>query len=489
VAATDGPHALPCADETGRRIRSRSRTRRQALWAPFAALVAAFAFAAPAAAQTVTGRAEITVRHPASTLRHNSGVLQFHADALSLDATADPPANRSVSSATWNACGPDPDGAACIAAALADIDHARAAEGVPAMELPNDFPSLTAPQQLLVITNLERVNRGLTPVSGLADSLDRVAASAAAADTDPMPSKINGDVGASNWAGGTRSTLVADYLWMYDDGPGSGNADCQRAGDSGCWGHRHNILYRFSGPIAMGAGYTAATRYGPSLTELFVGGDRAVGPGQADALLAPTWATLAQPLMPALSATSVQLSGATDTAEIHLSSSGQPITVGASVTSGGGAWHVSPSRCTLTPGSGCDLIVSVSAAGVGTGGTLTLSAPAGSLRVPLNTQGAGTLRVRVSHSSVRRGRQVTLSGRLSDPGDHGVAGQLVALERQVGAGTRLVGRRRTTTRGMVHFRVSPRHNTRYRLVFAGSGQLPAVSSATLQVRVRPAARR
>ena len=365
-------------------------------WAPFAALVAAFAFAAPAAAQTATGRAEITVRHPASTLRHASSVLQFHADALSLDATADPPANRSVSSATWNACGPDPDGAACIAAALADIDRARAAEGVQAMELPNDFASLTAPQQLLVITNLERVNRGLTPVSGLADSLDRVAASAASADTDPMPSKINGDVGASNWAGGTRSTLVADFLWMYDDGPGSGNADCQRAGDSGCWGHRHNILYRFSGPIAMGAGYTTATRYGPSLTELFVGGDRAVGPGQADALLAPTWATLAQPLMPALSATSVQLSGAADTAEIHLSSSGQPITVGASVTSGSGAWHVSPSRCTLTPGSGCDLTVSVSAAGVGTGGTLTLSAPAGSRTVRLNSQGVGALRVRVS---------------------------------------------------------------------------------------------
>ena len=488
MVATDGPHALPCADETGRRIRSPSRIRGRVLWGPFAALVAAFAFAAPAAAQTVTGRAGITVRHPTSTLWQTSSVLQFHADALSLDAIANPPANRSVSSATWNACGPDPDGAACIAAALADIDGARAAEGVPAMELPNDFASLTAPQQLLVITNLERVNRGLTPVSGLADSLDRVAASAASADTDPMPSKINGDVGASNWAGGTRSTLVADFLWMYDDGPGSGNADCQRAGDSGCWGHRHNILYRFSGPIAMGAGYTTATRYGPSLTELFVGGDRAVGPGQADALLAPTWATLAQPLMPAVSATSVQLSGAADTAELHLSSSGQPITVGASVTSGSGAWHVSPSRCSLAPDSGCDLTVTLSAAGVGTGGTLTLSAPAGSRTVRLTSPGVGALRVRVS-PSVRRGRWVTVSGRLSDPGGHGVAGQLVALERRVGAGTRLVARRRTTARGMVRFHISPRHNTRYRLVFAGSRQLPAVSSATLQVRVRPAARR
>jgi hypothetical protein len=41
-------------------------------------------------------------------------------------------------------------------------------------------------------------------------------------------------------------------------------------------------LWQFGAPIAMGAGY-ATGRYGPSMTELCVGGDRQTGPGQADA--------------------------------------------------------------------------------------------------------------------------------------------------------------------------------------------------------------
>ncbi len=164
------------------------------------------------------------------------------------------------------------------------------------MQLPSDFASLTVPQQLLVVTNLERIDRGLTPVSGLAADLDAAAAQAAAADNDPMLNKFSGDALASNWMGGIGSPLFADFVWMYDDGPGSDNAACPSAGASGCWGHRHNILYRFDSPIAMGAGYDATSAYGPSLTELFIGGDTATSPGQADALLSPTWSALAQPL-------------------------------------------------------------------------------------------------------------------------------------------------------------------------------------------------
>jgi hypothetical protein len=42
---------------------------------------------------------------------------------------------------------------------------------------------------------------------------------------------------------------------MYDDGYNSGNLDCERRSDAGCWGHRKGILDDFgSGPnLVMGA--------------------------------------------------------------------------------------------------------------------------------------------------------------------------------------------------------------------------------------------
>jgi hypothetical protein len=34
---------------------------------------------------------------------------------------------------------------------------------------------------------------------------------------------------------------------MYDDGPGGNNLDCRTGTSRLCWGHRDNILNRFSG--------------------------------------------------------------------------------------------------------------------------------------------------------------------------------------------------------------------------------------------------
>lgn len=251
--------------------------------AALALVLALGLIASPAAFASVsTGSARLIDRSPQSL---GLGFGTF-------SSTGDPVANSSPSQATWEACGAAPTSADCISSALADIDTARAAEGVGSMQLPSDFASLTVQQQLLVVTDLERVARGLTPVRGLAADLDNAAQQAAAADQDPMLNNFNGDELASNWAGGISSTLLADFVWMYDDGPGSDNIDCQQAGDSGCWGHRHNILFQFDDPTAMGVGYDASTNDGPSLTELFIGGDTATGAGQADALLSPTWAQL-----------------------------------------------------------------------------------------------------------------------------------------------------------------------------------------------------
>jgi len=167
--------------------------------------------------------------------------------------TRDPSGNHALSDATLNACTQAINSPACISAALSDIDAARAAEGVAPMLLPSDFPQLTVPAQLVLVTNLERTARGLAPASGPTAHLDHDAAiGARAIDDPPVPSPIGGLMFASLMAYGYESPLESDFAWMYDDGPGSPNIDCRHAGDSGCWGHRHNILMNFPPPIEIG---------------------------------------------------------------------------------------------------------------------------------------------------------------------------------------------------------------------------------------------
>jgi hypothetical protein len=209
-------------------------------------------------------------------------ILGLVVPATASAASGDPAANRPLSRATLINCSDDASSSSCIDSALADINAARADEGVPAMVLPSNFATMSVPVQLLNLANLERVDRGLAPILGLSAALDQDAQNAADRDEDPMPTHFYGDVATSNWAGGDASTLEADYEWMYDDGMGSGNLDCTSSDQSGCWGHRHDILWHFSTPIAMGAGYGTG-QYGPSMTELFVGGDTKTGPGQPDA--------------------------------------------------------------------------------------------------------------------------------------------------------------------------------------------------------------
>jgi hypothetical protein len=208
--------------------------------------------------------------------------------SASATTSSDPAANRKLNPATYSSCSANPVSSGCISSALADINAARAAEGVPPMTLPSNFASMTVPVQLLNLANLERVDRGLSPILGLSVALDRDAQAAAAEDRDPMPTDFYGNEATSNWAAGYPSALEADFEWMYDDGLGSANLDCTASDRTGCWGHRNDILWHFSAPVAMGAGYATA-QYGPSMTELFVGGDTRAAPGQPDApVVTPT---------------------------------------------------------------------------------------------------------------------------------------------------------------------------------------------------------
>jgi hypothetical protein len=170
-----------------------------------------------------------------------------------------PPANIAPAPDFTGACEQgNADSSACIAAADQAMAAARATEGLGPVVLPSDYASLTAGEQLFVLTDIERVDRGLPPVVGMVQELDQDAQTAASGNTDPTPSALPPGTSAlqwaSNWAEAT-GPMGADYSWMYEDGPGSGNTACGSSG-GGCWGHRDNILGFGSssgGVLVMGA--------------------------------------------------------------------------------------------------------------------------------------------------------------------------------------------------------------------------------------------
>ena len=154
------------------------------------------------------------------------------------------------------ACDSQPAGASCQNAAIYYLDQARASLGEPAYALPADFTSLSPVDQDLILTNLDRTQYGLPAIPGLTAALDSDAVNGVAVDDDPRPSDPNFDYGwTANWAGAFPNMEAAYEGWMYDDGPGGINLDCTPSNMTGCWGHRHDILWSFSGPgaLAMGA--------------------------------------------------------------------------------------------------------------------------------------------------------------------------------------------------------------------------------------------
>jgi hypothetical protein len=171
-----------------------------------------------------------------------------------------------------------PNSKQCIGQSLQAINNARAAEGVRPMVLPRNYARMSIVRQTFVVTNLERVDRGLRPIKGLTARMNNTAHNAAAAERDPtLLGAVMALLGireyASIWAG-DFGPLASDYDWMYNDGysaSGSINLDCQSPGSSGCWGHRHCILEKFSGLPTLIAGVGTTDAAGSSIAEIFVG--------------------------------------------------------------------------------------------------------------------------------------------------------------------------------------------------------------------------
>ena len=146
------------------------------------------------------------------------------------------------------------DAVACNNYVLSAIDNARASEGLGPMTLPTNWYSLSTPEQLFTVVNLERTARGLPAYLGINAALSSAAQRAAQTNNDPalVPgfpvATTTGGVPAwgGAWSGGF-SVLAADYIWMYDDGWGgsraaTSNIACTSPSAGGCWGHRDELL-------------------------------------------------------------------------------------------------------------------------------------------------------------------------------------------------------------------------------------------------------
>ena len=207
---------------------------------------------------------------------------------------------------------------ACTNYVLAAVNNARAAENVAPMVLPTNWASLTPPERLFVLADLERTARGLPPYLGMVPALDVAAQQGAAAGTDP--SVPNGFPIASNaagypdfggaWSGG-GGPLEADYGWMYNDGWGGSQAntfnfDCTSPTSSACWGHRDELLGQtdYGGSpwgvglhcttCVMGTGFAASTASGWANSA----DDLVVKPAGAIPSMVFTWASNVAPYLP-----------------------------------------------------------------------------------------------------------------------------------------------------------------------------------------------
>lgn len=155
-----------------------------------------------------------------------------------------------------------PGTTACHTQELAAINHQHALEHVAPITLPRTFWSLAPALQIFVITNLERVSRGLKPVLGVNAQMSGWATTAARHSSDVSVGSWDLSNGTqlqtfgSVWAADLNS-LDADFIWMYADGwgpGGSANADCTSAKSAGCWGHRQILLGSYGSSTALVAG-------------------------------------------------------------------------------------------------------------------------------------------------------------------------------------------------------------------------------------------
>ena len=265
-------------------------------------------------------------------------------------------------------------------AGLTSVDVSRAAEGIVPMSLPTDFSSLTGPEQVFVVTNLERVDRGLPPVQGLSAALDADAQAGAAGNTDPVL-PTDGTSAGANW-GESQNLFSTDELWMYQDGWSGGattNEGCPTPTAAGCWQHRDNILGTYAGPSLMGAAESTGP-FGASIAQVFVGGDTQDTPYF-------TWADVVAFLPVGITDASVDVSsppGGSQVGSVQVWASGESMNVGLAISGGSGVFSMNGAGCHIPVGHSCQAAINFSPPALGEyTADLSVSGPNGVQNVPL----------------------------------------------------------------------------------------------------------
>ncbi len=326
--------------------RGRVPTGRQAVLAPrvtaltlAVVAVATLAAAAVAAAAPASASASASASPPGTSPGTHSGAAvrattaaERVAAATSRVATTAAAISRATTGAWYGGTNPPASiplpGPTTTSALVAAIDAARSAEGVGPLVLPSNWASLDRVDHLAVLVDLERTARGLAPFAGMTATLDAAAQAAAIAGTDPTLGA------AGNWAGGTPTSLVTDFAWMYDDGPSSPNLDCPTPTSPGCWGHRDNILdlftgYPTDGTLELGVGESATS---PGGSPSWAVAEDVGPPGQA---LVFSWAS-ELPALPLCEQTGDTCAGGGG----GLARPGSPVVAMASDPTGDGYWLV-----------------------------------------------------------------------------------------------------------------------------------------------------
>lgn len=176
------------------------------------------------------------------------------------------------------ACFGKPRSTTCSTLIVRALNHARSALNKRSYHLPSRFLSLAGTEQLLVLSNDDRRLYSEPTIRGLNGALNKNASYWAVRDQDPRGVAVVHHHQAhgftSNWAGGTAAIanpLFAYYEWMYEDGLGGNNVECQPRYTAGCWGHRHDTLFKFGSHVQllMGVGSGRDSHHFQCWTELY----------------------------------------------------------------------------------------------------------------------------------------------------------------------------------------------------------------------------
>lgn len=161
-------------------------------------------------------------------------------------ATPPDPASNFAAGRLPAACS-TPTSTDCENASVYYLDQARVAMGLGPYRLPPAFASMSADEQIFILTNLDREAYGSTRLTGLNAEVSAAAYSEGVYyENDPGVNEgstpYGWHSGPAVWAGGFVNAPAAYFAWVYDDGYGSTNADCPEPTSTGCWGHRHILV-------------------------------------------------------------------------------------------------------------------------------------------------------------------------------------------------------------------------------------------------------